>query len=67
MAAKPVASPVPEGQEISPVEEVRAVREALSARFGQDIDRLADHASEVAAPLREKLGLRTVTPPPAVQ
>jgi hypothetical protein len=46
-------------ESISPVDDVRKVREDLSARFGQDIDHLADHATVVAAPWREKLGLRS--------
>jgi hypothetical protein len=41
------------------VTEIREIREHLSARFDQNIDRLADHATEVAATWKEKLGLHS--------
>ena len=50
-----------QSEAISAVDEIRKVREELSARFDQDIDRLADHATVVAAEWRKKLQLRSVS------
>ena len=49
-------------REATPVDDVRRVRERLSAEFGNDVDRLAEHARKVAERQRETLGLRRVRP-----
>lgn len=46
-------------QEATPVDDVRRVREKLSAQFDNDIDKLAEYACKVAEEYREKLGLRS--------
>ncbi len=40
------------------VDDVRRVRERLSAETGNDVNRLADRARETAEKLRDKLGLK---------
>jgi hypothetical protein len=47
-------------RERTPVDDVRRVREKLSARFDNDVDQLAEYVHEVARELRGKLGLRPV-------
>lgn len=49
--------------EESPVTDVRRVRERLSAEFGNDVARLAEHARCVARRYREQLGLKPVCAP----
>jgi hypothetical protein len=44
------------------VDDVRRVRERLSAETGNDVNRLADRARETAEKLRDKLGLKPVEP-----
>ncbi len=46
-------------REETPVDDVRRVRERLSAEFGNDVQKLAEHARRVAEEYRTKLGLRT--------
>ena len=43
--------------EETPVDDVRRVREKLSRETGNDVNRLADRARQVAEKLRDKLGL----------
>ncbi|MEK6674160.1 MAG: hypothetical protein AABZ47_00730 [Planctomycetota bacterium] len=52
--------PKPDTQEreLTPVDDVRRVRERLSAEFNQDVSKLIDHAQKTAAPYHEKLGLK---------
>ncbi|MFH0981618.1 MAG: hypothetical protein V2A79_08780 [Planctomycetota bacterium] len=50
--------PVPRTTEETPVDDVRRVREKLSAETGNDVHRLADRARQATEKLREKLGLR---------
>ncbi len=52
------AKPLPRTAEETPVDDVRRVREKLSEATGNDVNRLADRAHEVAEKMREKLGLR---------
>lgn len=54
------AEPAPRMRERTPVDDVRRVREKLSARFDNDVDQLAEYVHEVARELRGKLGLRPV-------
>lgn len=42
----------------TPVDDVRRVREKLSRETGNDVNRLADRAREVAERLRDSLGLK---------
>ncbi|MBI4579970.1 MAG: hypothetical protein HY718_09730 [Planctomycetes bacterium] len=42
----------------TPVDDVRRVREKLSAETENDVHRLADRAKKTAEMLREKLGLK---------
>ena len=44
--------------EETPVDDVRRVREKLSRETGNDVNRLADRARQVAEKLRDKLGLK---------
>lgn len=46
--------------EETPVDDVRRVRERLSAEFSNDVEKLADHARSVAEAYRIKLGLKLV-------
>jgi hypothetical protein len=46
--------------EETPVDDVRRVREKLSRETGNDVNRLADRARQVAEKLRDKLGLKPV-------
>jgi len=46
--------------EQTPIDDVRRIRRKLSEQTGNDVNRLADHAHEVAEKLRETLGLRRV-------
>ena len=52
--------PVIRKQEETPVDDVRRVREKLSAEFGNDVEKLAEHARKVADEYRTKLGLKSV-------
>lgn len=54
------AKPSPRKTEETSVDDVRKVREKLSREAGDDINRLADRAREVAESLRDKLGLKRV-------
>ena len=54
------AEPSIHEQEDTPVDDVRKVREKLSAQFDNDIEKLADYASKIAEEYRDKLGLRSV-------
>jgi len=55
--------PVVRKQEETPVDDVRRVREKLSAEFGNDVGKLAEHARKVADEYRAKLGLKSVKNP----
>lgn len=55
--------PVIRPREETPVDDVRRVREKLSAEFGNDVNRLAEHARRVADEYRTKLGLKVVGSP----
>ena len=44
--------------EETPVDDVRRVREKLSRETGNNVNRLADRARQVAEKLRDKLGLK---------
>ena len=55
-------NPSPRETEKTPVDDLRRVRRRLSEETGNDVNRLADHAREVAEELREKLGLQPATP-----
>lgn len=52
-----------EEREVTSVDDIRRVRERLSAEFDNDVDRLAEHARKVAENYREKLGFKRVMPP----
>ncbi len=54
------SEPAVRKQEETPVDDVRRIREKLSAEFGNDVGKLAEHARKVAEEYRTKLGLRTV-------
>ena len=54
--------PLPRKTEETPVDDVRRVRRKLSEETGNDINRLADRAHQVAEELREKLGLKPAKP-----
>ena len=60
MMSKP--EPTPPSTEQTPVDDVRRVREKLSQEAGNDVNRLADRARQVAEQMRDKLGLRRVKP-----
>ena len=49
-------------KEQTPVDDVRRVREQLSADAGHDINRLCDRAREVTEKLRKSLGLKRAKP-----
>lgn len=57
--------PVPTGRadEASPVDDVRRVRERLSAEADGDVRRLAERAQRVAEQQQAALGLKPVAPP----
>jgi len=42
----------------TPVDDVRRVRKKLSKQTDNDVQKLADHAHQVAAKLRDRLGLK---------
>jgi len=48
----------PRKVEETPVDDVRRIREKLSAETENDVNRLADRARETAEKLREKFGLK---------
>jgi len=48
----------PRRTEETAIDDVRRVREKLSAETGNDVNRLADRARETAEKPREKLGLK---------
>jgi len=48
----------PRRTEESAVDDLRRIREKLSAETGNDVNRLADRARETAETLRDKLGLK---------
>jgi len=50
--------------ELTPVDDVRRVREAIDAEFGGDVYKIADHANKVAEEYFVKLNLKLVSPPP---
>jgi len=50
--------PMPIRTEGTAVDDVRRIREKLSAETGSDVNRLADRARETAEKLRDKLGLK---------
>lgn len=52
---------VPPQTEETPVDDVRRVREKLSAEAGNDVHRLAAHARKVAEQMSKRLGLRPTT------
>ena len=54
--------PMPHKTEETPVDDVRRIRRKLSEETGNDVNRLADRAREVAEELREKLGLKPAKP-----
>ena len=54
--------PVPRRTEETAVDDVRRIREKLSAETENDVNRLADRARETAEKLREKLGLKPAKP-----
>ena len=56
-----VESSSPQTEE-TPVDDVRRVRRKLSEETGNDVNRLADRARDVAEKLREKLGLKPASP-----
>ena len=49
-------------REETPVDDVRRVREELSAEFDNDVEKLAEHARKVAEEYRAELGLKRVDP-----
>lgn len=55
--------PVVRKQEVTPVDDVRRVREKLSAEFGNDVERLVEHARQVTDEYRNKLGLKSIKSP----
>ena len=55
-------NPSPRETEKTPVDDMRRVRRRLSEETGNDVNRLTDHAREVAEELREKLGLQPAKP-----
>jgi hypothetical protein len=50
--------PVPRRKEETAVDDVRRVRERLSAETGNDVNQLADRARQATEKLRDKLGLK---------
>jgi hypothetical protein len=56
------AEPASKRTEETAVDDVRRVREGLSAETGNDVNRLADRARETAEKLRDKLGLKPAKP-----
>lgn len=54
------AKPVERQREETPVDDVRRVREELSAQFGNDVAKLVEHARSAAEAHRTKLGLQRV-------
>ena len=48
----------PKRTEETAVDDVRRVREKLSAEADNDVNRLADRAREIAEKLRDELGLK---------
>ena len=55
-------NPSPHKTEETPVDDVLRVRRKLSEETGNDVNRLADRAHQVAEELREKLGLKPAKP-----
>ena len=47
--------------EPTPVDDVRRIRERLSVEYGNDVEKLADYAEQLAGAWVEKLGLRPAT------
>jgi hypothetical protein len=45
-------------QELTPVDDIRRVRDGLNRQFGGDVRQLAAHAREVAEKYRVQLGLK---------
>ena len=54
--------PTPQKTEETPVDDVRRVRRKLSEETGNDVNRLADRARQIAEKLRDKLGLKPAKP-----
>ena len=50
-------------QELTPVDDVRRVREKLHDECGGDLRKLAARANKTAEEYRQKLGLKIVQPP----
>jgi hypothetical protein len=50
--------PKPRKAEETPVDDVRRIRERFSKESGNDVNRLADQAHQIAERLRDKLGLK---------
>ncbi len=50
-------------REPNAVDDVRRVRERLSAEFGGDVRRLAEHAQRIAEQRQRSLKLKPVPPP----
>jgi len=50
-------------KELTPVDDVRRIREGLVRKAGGDIRKLAESARRAARPYYAKLGLKTVQPP----
>lgn len=49
----------------NPVDDVRRVREALSARFGNDVRQLGEHARRIGEQKAAELGCPTIQKAPA--
>jgi hypothetical protein len=47
----------------TPVDDVRKIRELLSAEFGNDVRKLGQHAQRVAEEFQERLGLKRIERP----
>lgn len=54
--------PTPREAEETSVDDVRRVRRKLSEETGNDVNRLADRARQIAEATREKLGLKPAKP-----
>ena len=50
-------------RELTPVDDVRRVRERLDREAGGDIGKLIEQSNRAAAPYIKKLGLKMVPPP----
>ena len=50
-------------EDLTPVDDVRRVREEIDERFGGDIRKIAAYANAIGEQYREALGLKLVKPP----